>query len=175
MGNSDMNSNFKTDYTVRLHKGDVVIREDGSIYLLNWKDQDQPNNQSTQAIDYNLMIEVERHIPRQLDNTTGFVVAEAHIETICPSIPAVISLYAGRPDFSTNYNVPGIHADNLVSGQIQANDTTMQMRIGDEFDYFQYRYRVVDIYHTEVDPITLKGLINFNARRVAGAFIDSIQ
>lgn len=33
VGNSDANSNFKTSYEVPIRKGDIVIREDGSIFM----------------------------------------------------------------------------------------------------------------------------------------------
>ena len=36
VGNSDANSNFKTDFAVEIRKGDIVVREDGRIYMLNW-------------------------------------------------------------------------------------------------------------------------------------------
>ena len=39
----------------KISKGDIVIREDGNIYVLNWKVQEYPNNQATQAVDYNWM------------------------------------------------------------------------------------------------------------------------
>ena len=51
----DANSNFKTTYEHKISKGDIVIREDGNIYVLNWKVQEYPNNQATQAVDYNWM------------------------------------------------------------------------------------------------------------------------
>lgn len=39
IGNSDMSTNFKTDYDIPIHKGDMVVREDGMIYMLNWNIQ----------------------------------------------------------------------------------------------------------------------------------------
>ena len=33
IGNSDANSNFKVSYDVPIRKGDIVIREDGPIYM----------------------------------------------------------------------------------------------------------------------------------------------
>lgn len=100
------------------------------------------------------------------------VVQEEHIETVCPDIPAVINLYAGRPDYTVSYNSPGITPDHLTNGQVQFNPTTNNIHIGDEFDWYDYRYRIIDVYHSEVDPITNTGLLNFNARRVAGSFSD---
>lgn len=172
IGNSDASVNFKTDFTQTVDKGDILLREDGSIFMLNWKVHNNLNNQASQAADFNIMLAVERYIPRTLDNETGMVLEESHIDTVCPDIPAIVSLYAGRPDFAPSYNSPGITADNLLSGQVQANSKTRMMRIDDEFTWYHYRYRIIDVQHTEVDPRTGYGIINFNARRVAGAFTD---
>ena len=67
VGNSDASSNFKTSYEVPIRKGDIVIREDGSIFMLNWTVQRHPNNQSTQAVDCNASLEFTRHVDETLD------------------------------------------------------------------------------------------------------------
>lgn len=118
------------------------------------------------------MLAVERFAPREVDKKTGLVLKPAGVETVCPDIPAILSIYAGRPDYATTTNSPGIHPDHLVTGQVQANEITMGMRIGDEFDWFKERYRLVDVSFAEVDHNTGRGLVNFVAKRVAGAFID---
>lgn len=55
---------------------------------------------------------------------------------------------------------------------MQANALTKQMRIGDEFNCWDDRYKIVDVHYAEVDPKNGRGLINFNAKRVAGAFVE---
>ena len=86
IGNSDANSNFKTSYDVRIRKGDIVIREDGRIFMLNWQVQDMPNNQTTQAIVCNAMLTFTRTIPEEVDSR-GMLVREAYDDEIAPSIP----------------------------------------------------------------------------------------
>ena len=112
IGNSDANSNFKTGYRVKIRKGDIVIREDGRIYMLNWKVQEMPNNQTTQAIDCNAMLTFTRHVDETVDDK-GFLVEEAREEIIVPPIPCVYAEYTGRPDYAANYNTPGISPDHL--------------------------------------------------------------
>ena len=86
VGNSDASSNFKTSYEVPIRKGDIVIREDGSIFMLNWTVQRHPNNQSTQAVDCNASLEFTRHVDETLDER-GYLLEEAHDEVIAPAIP----------------------------------------------------------------------------------------
>ena len=50
IGNSDANSNFKTSYDVRIRKGDIVIREDGRIFMLNWTVQPRRNHRATHSL-----------------------------------------------------------------------------------------------------------------------------
>lgn len=47
--NSDNGVNFRTDFREKIRKGDMLIREDGVIYLLTWTVNNQINNQPTQA------------------------------------------------------------------------------------------------------------------------------
>ena len=167
IGNSDANSNFKTSYDVKIRKGDIVIREDGRIFMLNWTVQDMPNNQSTQAIICNTMLSFTRHVEDTVDER-GFLIEEAHEETIVPPIPCVFAEYAGRPDYMTNYNSPGVSADHLLTVQVQWNDMTKQLRTSDEFELLHSKYRVVDIVGTELDISQEHGILNLMARKVAG-------
>ena len=167
IGNSDANSNFKTSYDVKIRKGDIVIREDGRIFMLNWTVQDMPNNQSTQAIICNTMLSFTRHVEDTVDDR-GFLIEEAHEETIVPPIPCVFAEYAGRPDYMTNYNSPGVSANHLLTVQVQWNDRTKQLRTSDEFELLHSKYRVVDIVGTELDISQEHGILNLMARKVAG-------
>lgn len=62
IGNSDMGSNFLANTKVDIKKGDLVVREDGAIYLLDWKVQRGPNTQTSQAKDCNAMLEIWRTV-----------------------------------------------------------------------------------------------------------------
>lgn len=159
IGNSDSNSNFKTSYEVPICKGDIVIREDGQVYMLNWKVQNMPNNQTTQAIDCNAMLAFTRHMDEEVD-ARGFLVAEAYDKVIVPSIPCVYAEYTGRPDYASNYNTPGISADHLLTVQVQWNGKTRDLRTGDEFRLLHSQYRIVDLVGTELDIHQEFGILN---------------
>lgn len=51
-------------------------------------------------------------MPRELDPKTAKVIKPARVVTVCPDIPAVWSIYAGRPDYAANSSTPGIHPDH---------------------------------------------------------------
>ena len=57
IGNSDMSTNFKTDYSHNIDKGDLVIREDGALFMLNWNITLHANNQATQSVECNAVID----------------------------------------------------------------------------------------------------------------------
>lgn len=67
IGNSDMSMNFKVAKDDIIHKGDMVIREDGVIYILNWNIQNHANNWATQSTECNANIEITRRIPDKTD------------------------------------------------------------------------------------------------------------
>lgn len=169
MGNSDMSQNLKTDFSYEIRKGDLLIREDGQPLMLNWNVQKHVNNQATQAVECNHYLKLERHVDAITDER-GFVVEQERDEVIIDRMPVVISDYAGRPDYATAIGIPGIQADMLTAGQIQVNEQTKKIRINDEYDYGGFRYRIINISWPEVSIDGTYGILNFNAKRVAGRY-----
>lgn len=167
VGNSDANKNFYTDYTVPIKKGDIAIREDGLITMLNWSTQQYINAQTTQAIECNHYLTVVRDVDAVADER-GFVSTPAHTETIVDNLPCVMSEYAGRPDFAVAQNTPGINADMLTNVSVQWNEKTKNILIGDKFVQLNHVYRVINFNWTEVDINRTHGVIILNARRIAG-------
>lgn len=167
IGNSDANKNFYTDFDVKIQKGDICIREDGLIVMLNWSVQEYINAQTTQAIECNNMITIRRKVEAMADKR-GFKLDDSYEEIIVDDMPCVMSEYAGRPDFAINQNSPGIHADMLTVVNIQYNDRTKNIKIGDEFEQIGFTYRIVNLNWVEVDINRTHGVITLNARRVAG-------
>lgn len=159
IGNSDANSNFKTDYGVIIRKGDLAIREDGGIYMLNWTVQRNPNNQSSQAIACNAKLTFMREVEEKLDDR-GFLLEEAGTIEIAPDMPCVYAEYTGRPDYASSYNTPGISPDHLLVVQVQFNSHTDGIRLGDEFELTHTRYRIVNRVDSEVELNREYGIIN---------------
>lgn len=133
--------------------------------------QRKPNVQTTQAKDCNSMLEIWRTMPEVLDDR-GFVIAPAHDECVIPSVPCVWTSHSGRPDYAVAYNTPGIHPDALFDGWVQWNSTTRNIRIGDEFIWGGERMRIVNLHISEVEMMQEYGIIDLNAKRVAGGDLD---
>lgn len=169
VGNSDTNKNFETDFSVtRLHKGDIVIREeDGLIAMLNWDIEEYINSQRTQAGTCNHRLTVTRHVDAVADKR-GFKIFDAGDKVIVDDLPCVIGEYAGRPDWQLTQNNPGIHADMLTTIDVQYNSKTKDIQIGDKFRWIDFEYVIINMSYAQVDINNSYGIITFNARRVAG-------
>ena len=167
VGNSDANKNFYTDFNTTILKGDMAVREDGLIVMLNWTIQQYINAQTTQAIECNHYITIKRHVDAKADDR-GYLVEAAHDDIIVNHLPCVMSEYAGRPDFSLGQDMPGIHADMLTTISMQWNEETKNVQIGDTFEWSKFTYRVINISHAEVNIDKTHGIITMNARRIAG-------
>ena len=170
IGNSDMSTNFKTSHEVPIHKGDMAIREDGMVYMLNWNVQNHLNNQATQSVECNSRIEFTRRVPEKTD-ARGFVIEKEHEEIIADSIPCVHSEYAGRPDYAAANGLPGINADHLITVSVQWNSKTKDIRINDEFVIGNFTYRVINISIAEINIEKDHGVLTLHAKRVAGGGI----
>lgn len=170
IGNSDMSTNFKVSKKNVIHKGDMVIREDGVVSLLTWNVIDHPNNYASQTTECNIRISVTREVQEAVDDD-GFLITPAGKEVIVPDLPCVHSEYAGRPDYLTSSGLPGIHADHLITVQMQWNSHTKDIRINDEFELYCFTYRVINISVAEVNINQEYGILTLNAKRVAGGGI----
>lgn len=170
IGNSDMSTNFKVARKDTIRKGDMVIREDGVIYLLNWNVQNNPENWATQSTECNANIEFTRKVPDKTDDR-GMLIVPAHTEIIAPMIPCIHTEYAGRPDYAAAPGVPGINADHLITVHVQWNDHTKNILLNDEFTLGVFTYRVINISIAEVHIDQEYGILTLNAKRVAGGVL----
>lgn len=145
-----MNYNWYTNTHENVRKGDIVIREDGLILMLNWNIQQYINAKTTQAIECNHSLSITRHIPAVADKR-GMMTVPAHDETIVAPIPCVMSEYAGRPDFMVSQNAPGINSDMLTVCDVQYNAQTMNIMEMDEMVYAGFTYRIIHMDHSQID------------------------
>ena len=171
IGNSDMSTNFKTDYSHKIEKGDYVIREDGMLYMLNWNITEHANNQATQSTECNAVIDITRMCQDETDEK-GFLIAAGGRRIIAPGLPVSHQEYAGRPDYSGASGQAGMHPDHLITVQCQWNPTTRRIRLDDEFVLGDFTYRVMNISLAEVQIDKDYGILTLNAKRVAGGSVD---
>lgn len=167
IGNSDMAVNFKVTHDIPIHKGDMVIREDGTVYLLNWNVQNHANNQATQSAECNATVEFTRMFQDEVDNR-GYLIEAGGRKIVVPSIPVIHVEYAGRPDYSSATGQPGMTPDHLITVYVQWNPTTKRIFLDDEFRIGVFAYRVINISIAEVNIDKDYGVLTINAKRVAG-------
>ena len=170
IGNSDMSTNFKTDYTHKVQKGDYVIREDGALYMLNWNITLHANNQATQSVECNAIVDITREFDPVVDER-GYVIEPGGRRPVAAGLPISHSEYAGRPDYSGASGQAGMHPDHLISVYCQWNPTTRKIRLDDEFVMGDFTYRVMNISLAEVQVDKDYGVLTLNAKRVAGGSV----
>ena len=171
IGNSDMSTNFKTDYTHPVYKGDYVIREDGTLFMLNWNMTLHANNQATQSVECNAIVDITREFPPVVDEK-GYVLRKGGRRAVCPGLPISHSEYAGRPDYSGASGQAGMHPDHLITVTCQWNKTTRKVRLDDEFILGDFTYRVMNVSLAEVHVDRDYGILVLNAKRVAGGAVN---
>ena len=171
IGNSDMSTNFKTDYTHNIEKGDYVIREDGMLYMLNWNITFHANNQATQSTECNAIVDIMREYPPEIDEK-GYVLMEGGRRPVAAGLPINHTEYAGRPDYSGASLQAGMHPDHLITVSCQWNKTTRQIRLDDEFVIGDFTYRIINISLAEVQIDKDYGVLVLNAKRVAGGSVS---
>ena len=174
IGNSDMSTNFKTDYTHQIEKGDYVVREDGMLYMLNWNITLHANNQATQSVECNAIVDITREVPDEVDEN-GYLVQAGGRRVLAPNLPISHSEYAGRPDFSGASQQAGMHPDHLITVYCQWNTATKKIRLDDEFIIGNFTYRVINISLAEVKIDHDYGVLTLNAKRVAGGTVSGIE
>ena len=162
-----MSSNFKVTHKIPVYKGDMVIREDGNIYLLSWNITNHANNQATQVTECNSIIEFTRWFDDEVDED-GFVIQRGGQRIVVPAMPCSHAEYAGRPDYAMNQGNPGIVADHLITVNLQWNPVTKNLHINDQFVIGDFTYRIVNISIAEVNIAKEYGVLTMNAKRVAG-------
>ena len=171
IGNSDMSTNFKTDYTHEIEKGDYVIREDGTLFMLNWNITLHANNQATQSTECNAVVDITREFPDETDEK-GMLISEGGRRPVAAGLPINHTEYAGRPDYSGASGQAGMHPDHLITVTCQWNPSTRKIRLDDEFVLGDFTYRVMNISLAEVKIDKDYGILVLNAKRVAGGSVS---
>ena len=64
--------------------------------------------------------------------------------------------------------MPGIIPSNLLEVKLQCNPRTLQLRIGDQFNYGHDRYKVTNIEYADTDITMTHGLLKIVGEKAAG-------
>jgi len=167
IGNADMKTNFETSKLWPIHRGDIMIRQDGVIFMLDWQVQVGPIDYNSQTIECNTYFEFKRE-QNNLTDEDGILIEERPPKIVIPKIPGVCAEYTGRPDFEVSQGTVGITSGDLLTCYVQWNPTTRGLRIGDLFEFGDYQYRVENVSIERVNIHREYGEIMFHARRVVG-------
>ena len=165
-----MSTNLKVTHDIPVRKGDIVIREDGNVYMLNWNVTSHANNQATQIVECNAQVEFTRYFDDKVDSR-GFLMEPGGRKVVVPLIPISHQEYAGRPDYSVNTAQPGTTPDHLITVSVQWNSTTKNIELDDEFIIGDFTYHVNNISIAEGQIDKDYGVLTLNAKRVAGGEI----
>ena len=165
--NTDHNINIRCDVHSGIRKGDMLIDENGQIYLLDWDVTLQSNNAPSRALKCNMQIEVQRYHEEETDDN-GYLIAPEGYRTIAEMIPCNGYRYEGRPEYTTVAGTPGISPDALRLITVQYNEQTKNIREGDVFDWGGARYIVVDIDLVGMDVHGQIGCMTLQARKEPG-------
>lgn len=168
---ADEGVNIRTDFTHKIKKGDMILREDNEYYLLNWAVHSQVNNQPSQAKRCNLLLTIKRQVPEVVDNK-GYLVSPAGVEAFIEDMPVCVYQYDGRPDYAPSFNTPGITADALTILDLQWNKKTANIKVDDEFVWGTSTFRIINVNMSGVNIDKTAGLLQLHARRVAGGEVS---
>lgn len=168
---SDSATNFRTSLSNNIKKGDILLCENGEVYMVIWNVEEEINNKKTQIQKCNMNIKIERYVPKQINPTTGKVINQDGYDVIADSIPCIGATVSNRFEYAVAQNLPGIVPNHTVLFYVQFNSSTVNIEVGDQFDWYKNRYHIVDISPAELDTDYTKGLLTINAEKVAGGAV----
>lgn len=165
--NTDNNLNFRSDINSGIKKGDMLIGQDSTVYLLDWDVPPQPNNRMSRALRCNLVTAFKRYQAEEVDDN-GYLVAEEGWATIAGDIPCNAYRHDGRLEFSANSNLPGLIPNTVTLLSVQYNEQTSMIKVDDIFTWGGDAYVVADVNLVGVNMAGTSGVIQLQAKKKAG-------
>lgn len=182
--NTDNNMNIRCSVTSGIHKGDMLIQPDGTIFVLDWEVALQSNNAPSRALRCNMILNVKRYTNNEeeyddegyaLYDDEGYRVKQVNnqrinrkYEEIVPNIPANAYRYDGRPEYTIVSGTPGAVPSALTLMTVQYNDFTKNIHVDDVFEWGDETYRIVDVDRVGVHLFGKWGTLKLQARKAEG-------
>lgn len=182
--NTDNNMNIRFSLRDHIHKGDMIVEPDHSIYILDWAIHKESNNAPSRALRCNMRLEIYEHKGSFVDDDgyvlddEGFVISgekysiddpeKSDRNIIVRKIPANAYRYDGRPEFVAVSGTPGAIAGVLTLLTVQYNEETKNIKIGHYFDWGNNTYEIVDVNEVGLDINGRYGTLKLQAKRAAG-------
>ena len=169
--NTDNNMNIRCSVHSGIRKGDMLIQDNGTVYVLDWGVVLESNNAPSRALRCNMMLNVKRFRENedQFDDY-GYLVQDPTTpwKEIVPPIPCNAYRYDGRPEYSAISGTPGITPGALTLLVVQYNERTKDIQIDDQFDWHNETYRIVDIDRVGVSLNEENGTLKLQAKKMEG-------
>lgn len=168
VNNSDRTTEFYAPLGVELFKGDILYFPDLDIWAqVSWTVHAQVNALNAQIMLCNAWLEFERWHDETVDEN-AMLVQEAGWSAVTGKLPVSLSNTYMRFDYGKKSEMPGIIPSNLLEVKLQCNPRTLQLRIGDQFDYGPDRYKITNIEYADTDIHMSHGLLKVVGEKAAG-------
>ena len=168
INNADRTTEFYAPLGVELFKGDILYFPALDIWAqVSWTVHAQVNALNTQIMLCNAWLEFERYHDEIADEN-AMLIQEAGWAAVTGKLPVSLSNTYMRVDYGKKSEMPGIIPSNLLEVKLQCNPRTLQLRIGDQFNYGPDRYKVTNIEYADTDITMTHGLLKIVGEKAAG-------
>lgn len=168
INNADRTTEFYAPLGTDLNKGDILYFPDLDIWAqVSWTVHAQVNVLNTQIMLCNAWLEFERYHDEIVDEN-AMLVQEAGWSAVTGKLPVSLSNTYMRFDYGKKSEMPGIIPSNLLEVKLQCSPRTLQLRIGDQFNYGPDRYKVTNIEYADTDITMTHGLLKIVGEKAAG-------
>lgn len=163
--------NIRFGKSADIQKGDYCIANNGQIFLLDWDYAMSLNNKKTRPVRCNAYITITRRVQDEVDDMC-MLIQQGGIKTIVDNIPVNAFFYDGRPQYSANNYTPGIVPNNLSIVWLQYNSQTKNIKIDDQFTWFDDTYHVISIKRTGMVIDGEHGVLTLDCKKVPGGTLE---
>lgn len=168
INNADRTTEFYAPLGVELFKGDILYFPELDIWAqVSWTVHAQVNALNTQIMLCNAWLEFERYHDEVVDEN-AMLIQEAGWAAVTGKLPVSLSNTYMRFDYGKKSEMPGIIPSNLLEVKLQCNLRTLQLHIGDQFNYGPDRYKITNIEYADTDISMTHGLLKLVGEKASG-------
>lgn len=168
INNADRTTEFYAPLGVELFKGDILYFPELDIWAqVSWTVHAQVNALNTQIMLCNAWLEFERYHDEVVDEN-AMLIQEAGWAAVTGRLPVSLSNTYMRFDYGKKSEMPGIIPSNLLEVKLQCNPRTLQLHIGDQFNYGPDRYKITNIEYADTDINMTHGLLKLVGEKASG-------
>lgn len=168
INNADRTTEFYAPLGVELFKGDILYFPALDIWAqVSWTVHSQVNALNTQIMLCNAWLEFERYHDEIVDEN-AMLIQEDGWAAVTGKLPVSLSNTYMRFDYGKKSEMPGIIPSNLLEVKLQCNPRTLQLHIGDQFNYGADRYKITNIEYADTDISMTHGLLKLVGEKASG-------